>query len=123
MKKVILALIFLLFASTALAKEVWILYETPTGYIISAGRVDREWDSKHRDGSTISEFIERKVNEGFAVLYCPNHKLPRRNKHKIVNGEIVALTEEDKAARKAARPKTPLQLLEERIRILEEMLE
>ena len=123
MKKLILILVCLLFANTAIAKEIYILYEQSTGYIVSSGKIDRDWDSNHRDGSTASEFIERKLNEGFAVLYCPNQKLPKRSQHKIVNGEIVALTEEDKAARKAARPKTPVELLEERIRILEEMLE
>ncbi|GAG53684.1 unnamed protein product, partial [marine sediment metagenome] len=97
MKKFILIVIFLLFASTAVAKEIWILHETLTGYIVSSGRIDREWDSKNRDGSTISEWIERQLNEGFVVVYLPNQKLPKPKKHKIVDGEIVDLTPEDKA--------------------------
>lgn len=120
MKKFILIAVFLLFASTALGAEIFILYEKSTGYIITTGRIDREWDSKNRDGSTITEYIERKLSEGLAVLYFPEQKLPNPKKDKVADGKIVELTKQEKEAIEAAKPKSELDRLKERLLILEE---
>ena len=119
MKKLILILIFLLVASPALAIEVFVLYEKPTGYIVTIGRVNSEWDAKNRDGSTISEFIEEQVAQGLAVVFLPGHKLPDHKKYKVVDGKIVELTKQDKAAIEAKKPKSKVDLLAERVQTLE----
>lgn len=80
-------------------KEIFVTYNETTGYIDGGvGRIDREWDAKNADGSTMSERISliMKKNMNRKVIYLPDQALPDLEKHKIVDGKIVELTEADK---------------------------
>lgn len=103
-------------------REIFVIYDKATGFIDGgSGRIDREWDAAHKDGSTMSEripdIVAKKPNR--AVIYFPERQLPEPDKHKIANGKIVKLTSTDIAAMEAAKPKTEIEMLEERIAALE----
>lgn len=79
--------------------EIFVIYNKLTGLIEGgAGRIDREWDAKNKDGSTISERIPQILAKDLnrAVIYFPDQDLPNPEKHKIVEGKIVELAETDK---------------------------
>ena len=100
-------------------KEIFVIYNKDTGFIDGgAGRVDR---STTPDGSTMAERIPGILakDPNRKVVYLPNGKLPDSEKHKVIEGEIVDLTEDDLAAIKAATPKSEIDLLKERIEALE----
>jgi len=102
-------------------KEIFVIYDSATGFLDGgAGRIDREWDAKNVDGSTMSERIPDILakNPNREVIYLPNQKLPNRYKHKISNGKIVKLTVANKKAIKATE-KSKIELLTERVAILE----
>ena len=41
-------------------KELFVIYNKNTGFIDGgAGRIDRQWDNFHKDGSTMSERIPK----------------------------------------------------------------
>lgn len=122
MKNFIIILIVLLFIVVPVSakQEVYVLYDSITGRISGGtGRVNRIKDETRRDGSTVLEYIERKMAEGKSVLYLPNSKLPDPEKQKVSAGKVVDMTVQEIVDREAARPKTKLQLLEERIEALE----
>ena len=99
--------------------EVFVIYNKNTGLIDGgAGRVDR---SATPDGSTMAERIPLILAKSpdREVVYLPNGKLPDSKKHKIVGGQVVDLTEDDLAAIEAAKPKSELDLLKERLAALE----
>lgn len=80
-------------------KEIFVIYNKNTGFIDGGtARIDREWDERHKDGSTISERIPQILakNPNRRVVYLPNQNLPDPEKHKIKGNKIVELTEEDK---------------------------
>ena len=79
--------------------EIFVIYNKLTGFIDGgAGRIDREWDDGNKDGSTISERIPEILakDSNRVVIYLPDQDLPDPEKHKIVDGMIVSLTETDK---------------------------
>jgi hypothetical protein len=103
-------------------KEIFVIYNKDTGFIGGgAGRVDRQWDEAHKDGSTMSERIPQILakNSDRKVIYLPNQSLPDPEKHKIKNGKIAKLTKKDKEDIEAAKPKSEIELLKERITALE----
>ena len=78
-----------------MALEIFVIYNKNTGLIDGGtGRVDRNAEP---DGSTmaerIPEILAKDLNK--EVLYLPNQDLPDPKKHKVVDGEIVDLTEDD----------------------------
>ena len=78
--------------------EMFVIYNKNTGLIDGGcGRVDREWDAAHKDGSTTSEGIERILakDPDRAVIFLPNGDLPDPKKHKVVDGEIVEISKEE----------------------------
>ena len=101
MKKALLAIVFFFFLTSqaSAVKEIWVLYDND-GTISGSGRIDREWCEANRDGSTILEFIERKISLGDAagVLYLPNGKLPDRKAQKVDNGAVVSKSAAELAA-------------------------
>ena len=101
-------------------KEIFVIYDE-SGFITSCGKVDKEQDNDKRDGSTKTEYVERKLleNPSLGVLYSSDGDLPDLEKHKIVDGEISNLTAEDLAAIEATKPKSEIDLLKERIEALE----
>ena len=109
-------------------KEIFVIYNEgivlpDDGYPLDggSGRIDRAWDSENADGSTVSEGIVRVLarKSGRKVVYFNNRDLPVVKKHKIKDGEIVDLTEDDLAAIEAAKPKSEIDLLKERLAALE----
>lgn len=103
-------------------KKIFVIYNKNTGFIDGgAGRIDKEWDQAHKDGSTISERIPKVLAEKAdrKVIYLPNQKVPDPEKHKIKNGKIVELTKQDKQDIEAAKPKSEIELLKERVTALE----
>ena len=109
-------------------KEIFVIYnsecELPDGgYPIDggAGRINTEWDKTHKDGSTMSERIPKIIGKkpNRKVIYLPNQDLPNSEKHKIKDGKIAELTEKDKQTIEATKPKSEIELLKERIEILE----
>lgn len=73
-------------------KEIFVIYNKITSFIDGgAGRIDREWDAKNADGSTISERISLILAKDLdrKVIYLPNQDLPDPEKHKIIDGKIV----------------------------------
>lgn len=79
-------------------KEVFVIYNKTTGFIDGGtGRVDFEWDEAHKDGS-MSERIPKILakNPDRKVIYLPDQNLPDPERHKIVDGKIVELVEQDK---------------------------
>lgn len=80
-------------------KEIFIIYNKKTGFIDGgAGRIDREWDAKNADGSTMSERIPEILakDSDREVVYLPNQDLPDLEQYKIEDGKIVPKTEQDK---------------------------
>jgi hypothetical protein len=70
--------------------EIFVLYNKNTGLIKSSGRIDRERDNANRDGSTMLEYVERKLSDpDLAVIYFPERNLPDTEKHKIIDEKIV----------------------------------
>ena len=72
--------------------EIFVIYNKSTGRIDGgSGRIDKYKDEANRDGSTVLEYIERKLSDpDLAVTYLPEQDLPDNEKYKIVKGEIVA---------------------------------
>lgn len=93
-------------------KEIFVIYNKDTGFIHGgSGRIDRVRDAEHLDGSTISEFIQQILakDPDRKVIYLPDQDLPSAAKHKIIDGKIVDLTDEDK------QPEIEAKLIEEKI--------
>jgi len=102
--------------------EIFVIYNKTSGYLDGgAGRINQEWDATHKDGSTVSESILRILakDPNRAVVYLPNQTLPDPEKHKIKDGKIVELTKDDQTAIEAAKPKSELDKLTERVAVLE----
>lgn len=102
--------------------EVFVIYNKNSGFIDGgAGRVDR--DAKP-DGSTIAERIPKILakDSDREVVYLPNQILPDPEKHKILNGKIVEMDKNDLSAFEAAKPKSEIELLRERVQVLESQL-
>lgn len=103
-------------------QEIYVIYNKKTGFINGGtGKIDREWDEGHKDGSTKLERIPHVLakNADRKVIYLPDQDVPDPKKHKIKNGKIVELTEQDKQAIEAAKPKSQIELLKKRITALE----
>ena len=103
-------------------KEIFVIYDSTTGFLEGgSGKIDREWDAKNADGSTVSERIPKILakNPNREVIYLPYQKLPDRYEHKISKGKIVKLTVANKKVIKAAEPKSKIELLDERVTVLE----
>lgn len=79
-----------IFATSAFGLEIYIISKT-SGEIISSGRLDKDWDDTHRDGSTALERIEKQLAEdsNLKVYYFPNQSLPNPEIQKIENDRIV----------------------------------
>lgn len=106
-------------------KKIFVIYNKDTGFVDGgAGRIDKEWDKAHKDGSTMSERIPKILakNPDRKVIYLPDQNVPDPEKYKIKEGKIVELTEDDKQAIEATKPKSEIELLKERIAALEEKL-
>ena len=96
--------------------EVFVIYNKTTGFIDGGtGRVNRE---KNPDGSKalIDDLLSRGDRD---VLYLPNQPLPNPEKQKVEGGKIADLTPDDLVAIEAAKPKTEIELLKDRIAALE----
>lgn len=112
-------------------KEIFVIYnetnELPKGgYLIDggAGIITREWDEAHKDGSTMTERIPEILAKkpGRKVIYFTNQDVPSPEKHKIKNRKIAELKEEDKQFIASSKPKSEIELLQERVTVLEEKL-
>jgi hypothetical protein len=106
-------------------KEIFVIYNKNTGFIVGGtGRVDKEWDDMHKDGSTISERITQILaeNSNNEVIYLPNQSLPDPERHKIEDNKIVELTPQEKIDLQANKPKSELELLKERVSAIEKQL-
>ncbi|MCK5604801.1 hypothetical protein KAR91_23125 [Candidatus Pacearchaeota archaeon] len=100
-------------------REIFVIYIRGTGFIDGgAGGVNR--DAKP-DGSTVYEKIPGILAKDSRreVIYLPNQPVPDPGKVKVKNGKLVKLTNQDKEDIEAARPKSKIELLEERIAALE----
>lgn len=98
-------------------KEIFIIYNKTTGFIDGgAGKIDRERDLANVDGSTMLEriplILAKDINR--EVVYLPLQTLPDPNKHKIINGEIIDLTEAEKLELK--QPELDEELIQKKIR-------
>lgn len=106
--------------------EIFIVYGRATGFIKSSGRIDRESDEDNRDGSTVLEYVERKLtNPELTVVYLPDQELPDSGKRKIVDGEIVEMSIEDQLTvleTQTPSLKTTVEKLEMRVTELEETI-
>lgn len=105
-----------------MAKEIFVIYNKNTGFIDGgAGRIDRIWDAANADGSTISENILVILGKDpdRRVIYFSDQILPNPANHKIVAQEIIDLTDLDKQAIEDAKPKSDIELLQERVDALE----
>ena len=103
-------------------EQIYVIYNKISGFIDGgAGRIDREWDEAHKDGSTMSERIPKILakNPDRKVIYLPDQDVLDPEKHKIKDGKIVELTKQDRKAIEAAKPKSEIELLKERLAILE----
>jgi len=103
--------------------EIFVIYNKLTGYIDGgAGRVNRERDRNISDGSSTSNGIARILakDPDRAVVYLPKQALPDPEKYKMKDGKIVDLSGGDQATREAAKPKSEVELLKERIKVLED---
>jgi len=103
--------------------EIFVIYNKLTGYIDGgAGRVNRERDRNISDGSSTSNGIARILakDPDRAVVYLPKQALPDPEKYKIKNGKIIELTKDDLTTIEAVKPKSEIELLEERIKVLED---
>ncbi len=81
-----------------MAKEIFVIYNKNTGFIDGgSGKIKRKWDDLNKDGSTMSERIPEILakDPDREVVYLQNQILPDPDKHKIVNVEIVELTESE----------------------------
>lgn len=112
-------------------REIFVIYNSAIklpggGHPIDggAGRIDREWDETHKDGSTMSDRIVQILAKKprREVIYLPNGDLPNPDTDKINGKAAVPATERDREAIQALRPKFKIQLLEERIAALEAQL-
>ncbi len=110
-------------------KKIYIIYNEAIilpngGYTIDGGAagIDCEWDTSNADGSTQLERIPKILakNSNRRIIYLPHQDIPDGEKHKIKNGKIVELTEEDKEAIEAAKPKSEIESLKEKVTILED---
>jgi len=72
--------------------ETYILYNKETGEINSYGSVNREYDASNRDGSTVTEDIERRLLKftDLDVLYHPERVALDMDKKTVVDGVLVA---------------------------------
>ena len=103
--------------------EIFVIYDRTTGFIEGgAGRIDRDAES---DGSTMAERIPDilKKNPNRTVIYLPDQDLPDPNIHRIDKGKIVKMTKANQEERLKGFPKSQRQLLEERVKALEDQLE
>lgn len=103
-------------------KEMFIIYNKITGLLDGgAGRIDREWEAKNADGSTMSERIPEILakDSNREVVYLSDQILPDPEQHKIQNGKIIKLTDADKETIRKAAPKSEIELLKERVSVLE----
>jgi len=96
-----------------MSKEIFVIYNKTTGFLDGgAGKIDREWDDKNKDGSTISENIPKILAKDInrAVIYFPNQNIPDFDNYKIQDGKIVLKTEQDKLP-------TQDEIIEEKIQV------
>ncbi len=95
--------------------EIYVIYDKDSGFYYESGRIDRERDLDYL------EALNRKAVEypKGAIIFLPDQNLPESERHKVKNGKIVELTKKDKVAIEAARPKSEIELLKERITLLE----
>ena len=109
-------------------KELYVIYNSQVelpdgGHPIDGGaaKIDREWDEAHKDGSTQSERIPLilKKKEGRKVDYLPKQTVPDSEKYKFKDGKIVEMTEADIQVMEAAKPKSEIEVLKERVAKLE----
>ena len=103
-------------------QEIFVIYNKHTGFIDGGtGLIDREWDEAHKDGSTISERIPKILakDPNRKVIYLLNQRVPDSEQYKIKNRKVVELTETDKEDIEAAKPKSEIELLKERVAVLE----
>ena len=112
-------------------REIFVIYNSGIdlpdgGHPIDggAGRIDRKWDKAHKDGSTMGERIPEVLAKKLSrkVVYLPDQDLPDPERHKIKDGKKAELTEQDREAIKAVRPKSEVELLKQRIKALEDQL-
>lgn len=84
--------------------EIYIIYNKETGFIESAGRINRMLDALGLDGSTATERIQKFLANDLkkAVIYLPNQPLPNYEEYKIDKGKVVLL-----AVNEAIRVKQP----------------
>ncbi len=72
-------------------KEIFVIYNKNTGEVDGgSGRIDREWDAKNADGSTMSERIVEilKKDPDRAVMYLSNQSVPSKNTHVIIDDKL-----------------------------------
>ena len=85
--------------------EVYIIYNKTTGRIIRSGRFNRTRELlsknfKDDDYSAIIEVIlEAKKDQNIGAIYLPNSSwfplLPSSELHKVVDGEVMSLSEQE----------------------------
>ena len=87
-------------------QEIYVFYDEK-GIIKSTGYINRVYDSMcfNDDGSTLTEFITRQLVEkpNLSVLYTEDRMIPNATTHKVMNGELVPLTDADYAAIEAEK--------------------
>jgi hypothetical protein len=105
--------------------EFYVLYSKTTGFIDSCGVIDREKEAKmdKDDPSTMSKGVEYAMakNADLDLVYMPFKRIPMEwiDENKVVNGKIVPMTAQDTADKLAMKPKSEVELLKERIAVLE----
>ena len=100
-------------------KEIFVIYNKNSGFIDGGcGRVERK---AKPDGSTMAERIPEILAKNLdrEVVYLPNQSLPDPEKHKISNGKIVEMNKGDLVNFEATKPKSEIELLRERVQVLE----
>lgn len=100
-------------------KEIFVIYNKNTGRIDGGvGKIDRDWDAAHADGSTMLERIPYILakDPDREVVYLPLQKLPDSETHKIENDEIVPLTSTELIADNLGRDQKTL--IEQEVRKL-----
>lgn len=103
-------------------KEIFVIYNKTTGFIEGGcGKIDRKKDAVSKDGSTMTERIPLILakNPKREVIYLPNQSLPDPSKHKIVDGNIIDLTEKDKQTIEDTKPRSEIEKLTKRIEKIE----
>jgi len=106
-------------------EEAYVIYNKTTGFIEGgSGYVDREKDDANADGTTVSERIIKILakDPNREVVYLPVQHLPRASTHRIDKGKIVKMTKANQEERLKGFPKSQRQLLEERVKALEDAL-